>query len=302
MHLGIAHEEETDTRFAQDIQKFNKARGLGSGDNILSQSLSDIKINRGTSLSARGGQLGSLQPREGGFIPRTVTQNLGLDGEQKLGGEQEGFRMGGIRDVRQVGSSTLTVLPEQLGKVLRFPKGGVGPPSLVPKTGPPQPIFRLGTSREPTSKPIFNKEGVQIGLRGITPAQQEAPTSSASTPTAPVLGEIDTTTFEGLVKGVGTVADFTRNLQKFNRARGIVPGGKGKKKRIKTSDIQNRIKFLQSQLNEGIVTEEQEAGVTDELDILNQFIQSRLGVGATRATRAKEDEQRRLDLEAIRAS
>ncbi len=236
-HFGLIHEDENDVQ--------------PPVNNILSQSVADVKPLRTGRTGTRGagivGEVSALppvqprgmlarigelpiKPREGEFVSRTVTQNLGL-----------------------------TVTPEQQGEFIA--RGDI--PSVTPTPTP---------------------------TTGITP-----------TPTAPVLGEIDTTTFEGLVKGVGTVADFTRNLQKFNRARGITPGGKGGKRRIKTSDIQSRIKFLQTQLNEGLTTEEQEAGVTDELDILNQFIQSRLGVGATRATRAREDEQRRLDLEAIRA-
>lgn len=138
-------------------------------------------------------------------------------------------------------------------------------------------IATPATTATPTTTPIITP----TPTAGITPA-----------PAAPVLGDIDVTTFEGLVKGVGTVAEFTRNLQKFNRARGITPGGKGKKRTIKTSDIQNRIKFLQTQLNEGIVTEEQEASVTDELDILNQFIQGRLGVSTARNADKAADEER----------
>ena len=85
MHLGIAHEEETDVR--------------PPVNNILSQSVADVKPLRTGRTGTRGGgivsevaalppsqprgmlaRLGELpiSPREGGFIPRTVIQNLGL--------------------------------------------------------------------------------------------------------------------------------------------------------------------------------------------------------------------------------
>lgn len=241
-HLGIVHEDEKDVR--------------PPVNNILSQSVADVKAGGDSRTFIMGGRTGPqpggiiseisalpptkprgilarigelpVEPREGEFIPRTVAQNLGLTPPP----------------------------PEQRGQFIARED--------IPSVATPTPTA------------------------GITP-----------TITAPVLGEIDFSSISGLLKGVKTVTEFTRNLQKFNRARGISPG---KRKVIKTSDIQKRITFLQEQLNEGLVPEEQETGITDELDILNQFIQSRLGVGATRASRAREDEQRRLDIEAIRAS
>lgn len=271
-HFGIAHEDEAilrerRERFLQGIEEttptITRPESLESVrdvrppvDNILSQSLANVSPLRTGRTGVRGGgivsevaalpsaqprgmlaRIGELpvEPREGEFVPRRVTRELGLQ----------------PREERQ-------------------------PPSVF------RPEARVGAA-------AAGAEVFTPSTTGITPPA-----------TAPVLGKIDFTSIEGLLKGVGSVAEFTRNLQKFNRSRGITPGKKGGQA-IKTSDIQNRIKFLQTQLNEGIVTEEQEASVTDELDILNQFIQGRLGVGATRATRAREEEQRRLDLEAIRA-
>lgn len=133
------------------------------------------------------------------------------------------------------------------------------------------------------------------------PAPAPTPTSVEELPVAPVLGDIDFTSIEGLVKGVGSVAEFTSNLQKFNRSRGITPGSG--KRAIKTSDIQGRIKFLQERLTKDFtITEEQQEEVTDELDILNQFIQSRLGVkGAKDKSRAADEERISKLIASIRA-
>lgn len=205
------------------------------------------------------------------------------------------------------------------GKVAPTPAPtGITTPAPVPTaTKPPDPTTGLGAfvraigpgvaGTAPFLPPRTQEEAPTAA--GITPPVTEvapSPTGIATPtpveelpPAAPVLGDIDFSSIEGLVKGVGSVAEFTQNLQKFNRSRGISPGGRGRRG-IKTSDIQKRIKFLQTQLTEGIVSEEQETGMTDELDILNQFIQSRLGVASVKSARAKEAKQRQLDLEAIR--
>ncbi len=131
----------------------------------------------------------------------------------------------------------------------------------------------------------------------FTPSRDSTERGIAGPAQAPILADIDFSSIEGLIKGVGSVAEFTQNLQKFNRSRGITPGGKGKKRGIKPSDIQNRIKFLQSRIDEGFATETEETGIIDELDILNQYMQSVLGVGEARASEVN----RQSDLQTILA-
>jgi hypothetical protein len=171
-------------------------------------------------------------------------------------------------------------------------------------SGQPTPTAQAPVS---TAMDVFGPSAITPQLftppaTGVTPAPptEVAPvTPGIATPVeeipavAPVLGDIDFSSIEGLVKGVGSVAEFTQNLQKFNRARGISPGGRGGRQAIKTSDIQGRIKFLQERLTKDFtITEEQQTEVTDELDILNQFIQSRLGVRGARDKSRAEDEKR----------
>lgn len=244
-HLGIAHEDERDVRLPVD--------------NILSQSVADVSPLRTGRTGVRGGGIvseavskfgeptaprGVINPRlarlpeqpvtrEGDFIPRRVTQELGLQ-------------------------------PREEGQ----------PPS----------VFRPETRAEAAARAEVFTPG-----RGI------------ATPSVPVLGEIDFTSIEGLLKGVGSVADFTRNLQKFNRSRGITPG-KGGKQAIKTSDIQNRIKFLQEQTvgNPELLEDVEFMG---NLDILNQFMDSRTGVTAARsAERAADEERIRKLIDEVRAN
>lgn len=191
-------------------------------------------------------------------------QSLGELGDQGISPEDNILS----QSVADVAKPSITIQPQGISPVGSTMRG-IGEPSIMPRPGAVAPV-----------------------TTGITPTEV-VPTQ------APVLGDIDFSSIEGLLKGVSSVTDFTRNLQKFNRARGITPGKKGRA--IKTSDIQNRIKFLQERLNEGFITEEEEPAITDELDILNQFIQSRLGTTSIRTARAKKEEQRRLDLEAIRA-
>lgn len=227
MHFGIAHEE--DERFVRPPV-----------DNILSQSVADVKPLRTGRTGTRGagivGEVAALpsaqprgmlarigelpeRPREGDFIPRTVIQDLGLQ-------------------------------PREEGQ----------PPS----------VFRPETRVEAAA-----------GAEVFTPSK-----GISTTPTAPVLGKIDFSSIEGLLKGIGTVTDFTRNLQKFNRARGITPGGKRRK--VKISDIQKMIEFQQGRIDEGFVAEEELPEAMNKLDILNQFIQ---GVTGTRSASDIDEER-----------
>lgn len=237
--------------------------------NILSQSLSDIPIGGG------GGQF------TGGGISGTFGRPQGSE-----------FRMGG-RTGPQPGG-VVDILEAEFRKPV--PSRGIINPRLA--LLPERPVITPETTAELVAgAEVFTPEiSVQPSVtRGITPRV-------ATTPTAPVLGDIDFTSIKSLLKGFGTVSRFVQDLGRFNRARGIVPGGRGKKGRdIKISDIQNRIEFLEEQRIEGLITEEQKEEITDELSILNQFVRSRLGVKATRAARGKEEKQRREDIQAILA-
>jgi hypothetical protein len=158
----------------------------------------------------------------------------------------------------------LALRPEgPVGSVTR--EGDFIPRTVIQESGlePPQNLRPGGFTDTEVS--AFNK------ARGIT---QPEPI------TAPVLADIDFSSISGLIKGVGSVAEFAQNLQKFNRARGIVPGGKGKKQNVKTSDIQNMIEFKHKRIDEGLITDETELKRTiDELDILEQYMRGVTGIG-----------------------
>lgn len=119
---------------------------------------------------------------------------------------------------------------------------------------------------------------------------------------APVLDDIDFGSLSGLIKGFGSVAKFTSALQKFNRGRGISPGGK---RAPKLGDIRKKIEALRVQLLENPIgkgsTEEEilkNKDILDQITILDQMEQEGLGIGGIRRARSIDEEN---DLAAISA-
>lgn len=80
--------------------------------------------------------------------------------------------------------------------------------------------------------PIFDKKGVQIGLKGTAPKKTGLPVQSKkSKPQRPVftsgLPTRGMPTFEQLGSELGRISKFIRDTSKFNASRGL-PGGKAK--------------------------------------------------------------------------
>lgn len=259
-HFGIAHEDERTV--------------LSPTNNILSQSLSDIKVGGGGGQFTGGGGISGSFGRSPSEIGRrggrTGTRGAGLAGEV-VSASREPVAPRGVINPR------LALVPERA--------------TVVPEV-----------SQELTTTETPGREGVLSVTRGELRPVGEVNIASAGgrgrgittgITAAPVLGDIDFSSISGLVAGVGSVTEFARNLQKFNRARGITPGGKRRRK-VKVSDIQKMIEFQQGRIDEGFVTEEELPEAINRLDILNQFVQGVSG------TRSNKDAERTADEERIR--
>lgn len=251
-HLGIGVEHE-DERI--DISKT-------IAPNILSQSLSDVKVGGGGGQFTGGGISGSF-----GRAPSEIGRRGGLLGPQPGGivsrveaeFEKPTIPRGALAEMGVSRQAEFT-------RQSRFTS-----PKSMQELAAEAEVFTPSMSTQPSA------------ARGITP--------EIVTPQAPVLADIDFTSIEGLIGGFGSVAEFAQNLQKFNRARGITPGGKGKKRSIKPSDILNMIKFQQGRIDEGFVTKDELPGAIDELNILKQYLQSISGISKSKVTERQRDEQ-----------